>query len=66
MKIKFIVDVGEYEEGEEVTLADELAQEYLEANSAVEVAVKAKKSKKKEEESKDAEEDPKDVDDKDI
>ena len=64
MKIKFVVDVGEYEEGQEVTLADELAQEYLEANSAVEV--KAKKSKKKEEKSKDAEEDPKDADDKDL
>ena len=66
MKIKFIVDMGTYHEGQEVELADELAQEYLEANSAVEVTVKAKKSKKKKEESKDAEEDPKDANDKDL
>ena len=43
MKIKFIVDMGEHLEGDVVELADELAEEHLEANHAI--SIKAPESK---------------------
>lgn len=47
MKIKFVVDVGEYLEGQEIELEDELAEQFLEANSAVKAVKKESKPKKK-------------------
>ncbi len=37
INIKFVVDVGEYLEGQEANLPAELAEQFLESNAAVEL-----------------------------